>query len=69
MTRPLGIILIVIGIVGILWGGITYTSREKILDLGSIEATEETEKTIPVPPVVGAVAVVAGVWMIVASKK
>ena len=69
MTRPLGIILIVIGIVGILWGGITYTSREKILDLGPIEATEETEKTIPVPPVVGAVAVVAGVWMIVASKK
>lgn len=69
MTRPLGIILIVIGIVGILWGGITYTSREKILDIGPIEATEETKKTIPVPPVAGAVAVVAGVWMLVASRK
>ena len=69
MNRTLGIVLVVIGLVGILWGGFTYTTREKVVDIGPIEATAETEKKVPVPPIAGAVLLVAGVWMIAAGKK
>ena len=46
-----GIILIVIGVIALVWGGITYTKHEKVLDLGPIQATAERQKTIPFPPV------------------
>ncbi len=46
----IGIILIVIGILALVYGGITYTKREKVLDLGPIQATAEKQKTIPLPP-------------------
>ena len=49
----IGIILIVIGIIALAYGGITYTKREKVLDLGPIQATAEKQKTIPFPPGIG----------------
>ena len=49
----IGIILIVIGIIALAYGGITYTKREKVLDLGPIQATAEKQKTIPFPPSIG----------------
>ena len=49
----IGIILIVIGIIALAYGGITYTKREKVLDLGPIQATAEKQKTIPFPPSFG----------------
>jgi xanthosine utilization system XapX-like protein len=64
-----GAILVVIGLVGLLYGGITYTRREKILDIGPIEATAERRETIPLPPIFGAVAVVAGVVLLVAGAR
>jgi hypothetical protein len=52
-TVLIGVVLIVIGIIGLAYQGITYTSREKILDVGPIEATAEKQKTFPLPPIVG----------------
>jgi uncharacterized membrane protein HdeD (DUF308 family) len=62
--RTLGAILIVLGIVALVWGGITYTKREKVIDVGPIEASVDERKTIPLPPVVGVVAVIAGAIMV-----
>jgi len=62
--RALGAILIVLGIVALVWGGISYTKREKVIDVGPIEASVDERKTIPLPPVAGVVAVIAGVILV-----
>ena len=59
-----GIILIVLGIVALAYHGFTYTTREKVLDLGPLKASVEKEKTVPVPPILGGLAVVAGVFLV-----
>ena len=61
-----GVVLIVLGILALPYQGVTYTTREKVIDLGPLKASVEKEKTIPLPPVLGGLAVVAGaffVWM------
>ena len=69
-VRVVAIVLIVLGIVALLYGGITYTKREKILDIGPIEATTQTRETIPLPPVLGALAIVGGIALfVVAGRK
>lgn len=64
-ARIVGTILVVIGIIGLVWGGISWTREETIVDLGPIEAEAETRETIPVGPVVGGIALVAGVVLLV----
>ena len=49
-----GIALIVLGVVALAWQGITYTSKEKVVDVGPLKVEAERQKTIPVSPVVGA---------------
>lgn len=63
------IILIAIGIMAFAYQGITYTTREKVIDIGPIEMTAESTKTFPLPPVVGAVALVGGIILLVVGKK
>jgi uncharacterized membrane protein YidH (DUF202 family) len=65
----IGIILIVIGIVALAYQGITYTTREKVVDLGPIQMTAEKTKTLPLPPIVGAVALVGGIVLLVMGSK
>ena len=67
--KIVGIILIVVGAIALAYGGITYTSREKVLDIGPIEATAERERTIPLPPVLGAVAVAGGIVLLVVGGR
>ena len=59
-----GVVLIVLGIIALAYQGITYTTREKVIDLGPLKASVEKEKTIPLPPVLGGAAVVAGVFLV-----
>jgi hypothetical protein len=60
----IGVVLILLGIVGLAYNRITYTSKEKIVDLGPIQATAERQKSIPVPPLVGGLALIAGIGLI-----
>ncbi len=64
-----GVILIVIGVIALVFQGITYTKHKKVLQVGSFQATTEEHKTIPVPPIIGGIAVVAGVVLLVAGRK
>ena len=64
-----GIILIVIGIVALAYQGITYTTREKVVDIGPIQMTAEKTKTFPLPPIVGGVALVGGIVLLVMGRK
>lgn len=65
----IAVILIAIGIVAFAYQGITYTTREKVVDIGPIQMTAEKTKTIPLPPIVGAVALVGGIVLLVMGKK
>lgn len=65
----IAVILIAIGIVAFAYQGITYTTREKVVDFGPIQMTAEKTKTIPLPPIVGAVALVGGIVLLVLGKK
>lgn len=64
-----GIALILLGIVAFAYQGITYTSREKIIDIGPLQATAETKKTIPFTPVLGGLALVGGIVLVVVGAK
>jgi hypothetical protein len=61
----IGIVLIALGVVALAYHGITYTSREKIIDIGPIQATHETKKTIPLPPILGGGALVGGIVLVI----
>ncbi len=64
-ARIAGIVLIVIGLVGLLWGGFSWTREKTVVDLGPIQARTEERRTIPIPPVAGGIAVVAGIVLLV----
>jgi len=64
-----GVILVIIGVIALVFQGITYTKHKKVLQVGSFEATTEQHKTIPVPPIVGGVALVAGIALLVVGRK
>ncbi len=67
--KVIGAVLIVLGLVGLLYGGFSYVKRDKIIDIGPIQATKTETKTIPLPPIAGAVALIAGVFLVVAPQR
>jgi uncharacterized membrane protein len=64
-----GIVLIVLGIVAFAYQGITYTSREKVIDIGPIHATADTQKTIPLSPLAGGAALLGGIVLLLVGTK
>lgn len=69
MNKAMGIILIVVGIIGLAWGGLAYTTREKVVDIGPIQATREKTHDVPVPPLAGALALIGGIVVLAAGRK
>ena len=65
----LGIILIVVGIVAFAYQGITYTTRENVVDIGPMHMTAERTRTLPLPPLVGALALAGGIALLVMGSK
>jgi hypothetical protein len=65
----LAVILITVGIVAFAYQGITYTTREKTVDLGPVHVTTEKTRTIPLPPIVGAIALVGGIALLIMGTK
>jgi uncharacterized membrane protein YidH (DUF202 family) len=67
--KLIGVLLIVFGIVALVLGGITYTKREKVLDIGPITATADRQKTIPLSPIVGIASVAGGIALLVVGSR
>jgi uncharacterized membrane protein YidH (DUF202 family) len=69
MLKGIAVVLIVLGILGLAWGGFSFTQKEKAVDLGPIEVTRESTKSVPIPPIAGAAALLGGIALLVTSKK
>jgi hypothetical protein len=68
-TTMMGVFLVLLGVAALVYQGITYTTRETLVDFGPIQATKETTKTIPLPPLLGGMALLGGVFLIVLGAK
>jgi hypothetical protein len=64
-----GIVLTVLGVLALAYQGIRYTTREKLIDIGPLNVTTSERKTIPLPPIVGGIVLVAGIALILADRK
>jgi hypothetical protein len=68
-TAVLGFILVALGVLALAYQGITYRSRETIVDIGPLHATAERDRTLPLPPVLGIVAVVGGAALLITGSR
>ena len=64
-----GILLIVLGVVALVYEGISYTSRDTVVDLGPIQATAEREHRLPLSPLLGVGALIAGVVLVIVGAR
>jgi uncharacterized membrane protein len=64
-----GVLLIVLGVVALAYQGITYTTNEKVVDLGPLKVEAKRERTIPLPPVLGGIALVGGIVLVIAGAR
>jgi hypothetical protein len=67
--RIVGLILVIVGLVSLLWGGISWTREKTIVDIGPIQARSQERETIPLPPIVGGLALVAGTILLVVRER
>jgi hypothetical protein len=65
----IGIVLLVLGVLALAYQGINYTHQEKILDIGPIHATAEKHERIPLPPIIGGLALVGGIVLLVMGAR
>jgi uncharacterized membrane protein len=65
----IGVLLIALGVVAFAYQGITYTTNEKVVDLGPLKVEAKREKTIPLPPVLGGIALVGGIVLVIAGAR
>ena len=68
-TAIVGIILIVIGVIALAYGGFSFTSTEKVAEVGPLKVEKEKTRTVPLPPILGVVAVVGGVALLLVGRR
>jgi hypothetical protein len=69
MNKTLGVILIALGLVGLIWGGFSFTTKDEVADIGPIDITRNKTHSVPLPPILGAVALVGGIALLLTAKK
>ncbi|HEY4739930.1 MAG TPA: hypothetical protein VIH76_04980 [Candidatus Acidoferrales bacterium] len=65
----IAVILLIVGIISLGYQGITYTTQKKVVDIGPIQATKQEHKTIPLPPIIGVIALIGGVVLLVTDRR
>ena len=68
-TMIIGVVLIALGLAGLVFQGITYTTREKVVDIGGLHVTAETRKTVPIPLIAGGLALAGGIAVVVVASR
>jgi hypothetical protein len=67
--KAVGIVLVIIGVLSLAYQGFTYTTHKKVLDMGPIQATKEEHHSVPIPPILGALALIGGVVVLVSDRR
>ena len=67
--KAIGVLLIVLGVIGLAYGGFTWTTREKVVDAGPIQISSDKSHSLPLPPIAGGICLVAGVVLLLGSNK
>jgi drug/metabolite transporter (DMT)-like permease len=67
--KAAGVVLIVLGVLALVYGGFTYTHEKKVVDLGPIQASKKETNTVPLPPILGVVAIIGGGVLVFTGKK
>lgn len=67
--KVIGIVLLVIGILSLAYQGFSYTTQKKVVDIGPIQATKEEHHTVPLPPILGALALIGGIVVLVSDRR
>jgi uncharacterized membrane protein len=68
-TNIVGIILIILGVLALAYQGFTYTTQEKVAQIGDVKITADKEKSVYFPPIMGGAAVVAGVVLVLIGRR
>ena len=68
MNKIVGILLIVVGLAAVAYGGLTFTTKETVVDIGPIHATRDKTHNLPLPPIVGGLALLGGIVLLVTTK-
>ncbi|ETZ21879.1 hypothetical protein [Pedobacter sp. V48] len=69
MNKTIALVMIILGVVMLIWTGFTYTKKEKLIDAGPIQISADREKSVNWPPYVGGVVLIAGVVILITSKR
>ena len=69
MNRTLGIVLIVIGLIGVIWGGVNFTTSKRLIDVGPIHASRTEDHHVPIAPLAGAAILIGGVVLVASGKR
>jgi drug/metabolite transporter (DMT)-like permease len=69
VNKVIGIILIVLGLIGLAWGGFHYKTRQRVMDVGPIHATRTRTHQVPIPPIAGAAALIGGIVLLVVPTR
>ena len=67
--RAIGFVLIVVGLIAVIYGGITWTQRDEVLDFGPFEVATQERRTVPLPPVIGAVCLAGGILLVLVGGR
>ena len=67
--RLVGIVLVILGVVGLAYGGVTWTTKEKVVDLGPLQVTHDKTQSLPLPPIAGGICLIAGVVLLVSAGR
>jgi uncharacterized membrane protein YidH (DUF202 family) len=67
--KIVGIVLVILGVVGLAYGGMRWTTKEKVVDLGPVQVTHDKTQSLPLPPIVGGVCLAAGVILLIATGR
>jgi hypothetical protein len=67
--KVIGIVLLVIGILSLAYQGFSYTTQKKVVNIGPIQATKEEHHTVPLPPILGALALIGGVVVLISDRR
>jgi uncharacterized membrane protein len=64
-----GIVLIILGVVALAYGGFSFTTSEKVVDLGPLKVEKEKQRTVPLPPILGGLALVGGIVLVIVGSR